>query len=93
MLAAVYLLWMFRKVMMGDINDATAKMRDVTRLEVAMIAPLVAADRADRFVSNAVLRRNGNLGGGVDATGSGSTGRERTIDPIARRGLREPRFA
>jgi NADH-quinone oxidoreductase subunit M len=40
-LAAVYLLWMFRKVMMGDVTDATAKMRDVTRLELAMIVPLV----------------------------------------------------
>ncbi len=41
-LAAVYLLWMFRKVMMGDVNDATAKMRDLTRLELAMLVPLVA---------------------------------------------------
>ncbi|HSH80893.1 MAG TPA: NADH-quinone oxidoreductase subunit M [Herpetosiphonaceae bacterium] len=40
-LAAVYLLWMFRKVMMAEVNDATAKMRDVTRLELAMLVPLV----------------------------------------------------
>ncbi len=41
-LAAVYLLWMFRKVMMGDVTEATAKMRDLTRLELAMLVPLVA---------------------------------------------------
>ncbi len=41
-LAAVYLLWMFRRVMMGDVNQATEKMRDVTRLEIAMLVPLVA---------------------------------------------------
>ena len=41
-LAAVYLLWMFRKVMMGEVTDATAKMHDVTRLEIAMLAPLIA---------------------------------------------------
>jgi NADH-quinone oxidoreductase subunit M len=41
-LAAVYLLWMFRKVIMGDVSDATAKMRDLTRLEIGMLVPLVA---------------------------------------------------
>jgi NADH-quinone oxidoreductase subunit M len=41
-LAAVYLLWMFRRVYMGDVNESTATMRDVTRLELAMLAPLVA---------------------------------------------------
>ena len=41
-LAAVYLLWMFRRVMMGDVNQATEKMRDVTRLEIAMLVPLIA---------------------------------------------------
>jgi NADH-quinone oxidoreductase subunit M len=40
-LAAVYLLWMFRRVMMGGVTEATAKMRDVTRLELAMLVPLV----------------------------------------------------
>ncbi len=40
-LAAVYLLWMFRKVMMAEVNDATARMRDVTRTELAMLVPLV----------------------------------------------------
>lgn len=41
-LAAVYLLWMFRRVMMGEVNQATEKMRDVTRLEIAMLVPLIA---------------------------------------------------
>lgn len=41
-LAAVYLLWMFRKVMMGDVNEGTARLRDVTRLELAMLLPLIA---------------------------------------------------
>ena len=41
MLAAVYLLWMFRKVQMGDVTEATAKMHDVTRLELAMLLPIV----------------------------------------------------
>jgi NADH-quinone oxidoreductase subunit M len=41
-LAAVYLLWMFRRVMMGDVTQATEKMRDVTRLEIAMLVPLIA---------------------------------------------------
>jgi NADH-quinone oxidoreductase subunit M len=41
-LAAVYLLWMFRKVMMGDVNQETAKMRDITRLELSMLVPLIA---------------------------------------------------
>jgi NADH-quinone oxidoreductase subunit M len=41
-LAAVYLLWMFRRVMMGNVTEATAKMRDITRLELAMLVPLVA---------------------------------------------------
>ena len=41
-LAAVYLLWMFRRVMMGDVNQATEKLRDITRLEIAMLAPLIA---------------------------------------------------
>ena len=40
-LAAVYLLWMFRRVMMGDVTEATAKMRDITRLELATLVPLV----------------------------------------------------
>lgn len=40
-LSAVYLLWLFRKLMMGDTNDSTARMRDLTRLEVSIIAPLV----------------------------------------------------
>lgn len=40
-MAAVYLLWMFRKVMMGDVNEKTANLRDVTRLELAMLAPLI----------------------------------------------------
>ncbi len=41
-LSAVYLLWMFRKVMMGDVNQNTAGMHDVTRTEIAMLAPLIA---------------------------------------------------
>ncbi len=41
-LAAVYLLWMFRFVIMGPVTDQTANMRDVTRLELAMLLPLVA---------------------------------------------------
>ncbi len=41
-LAAVYLLWMFRRVMMGDVTEATAKMRDISRLELSMLIPLVA---------------------------------------------------
>jgi NADH-quinone oxidoreductase subunit M len=41
-LAAVYLLWMFRKVMMGDVNQNTEKMRDITRRELMMLVPLVA---------------------------------------------------
>jgi NADH-quinone oxidoreductase subunit M len=41
-LAAIYLLWMYRKVYMGPVTDATAKMADVTRLEVAMLVPLIA---------------------------------------------------
>jgi NADH-quinone oxidoreductase subunit M len=41
-LAAVYLLWMFRRVYMGDVNESTATMRDVTRLELAMLAPIIA---------------------------------------------------
>ncbi len=40
-LAAVYLLWMFRKVMMGDVNDNTARLRDITRLELATLVPLI----------------------------------------------------
>jgi NADH-quinone oxidoreductase subunit M len=40
-LAAVYLLWMFRKVMMAEVTESTAKMQDVTRLEIAMLAPLI----------------------------------------------------
>jgi len=40
-LAAVYLLWMFRKVYMGDANPNTSGMRDMTRLERGMLAPLV----------------------------------------------------
>ncbi len=40
-LAAVYLLWMFRRVYMGDVNESTATMRDVTRLELAMLVPIV----------------------------------------------------
>jgi NADH-quinone oxidoreductase subunit M len=40
-LAAVYLLWMFRRVMMGDVNQATEKMRDVSRLEIATLLPLI----------------------------------------------------
>ncbi len=40
-LAAVYLLWMFRKVMMGDVNQNTAAMRDVTRTELAILIPLI----------------------------------------------------
>jgi NADH-quinone oxidoreductase subunit M len=40
-LSAVYLLWMFRKVMMGETNEATSRMRDLTRLEVGIIAPLL----------------------------------------------------
>ncbi len=41
-LAAVYLLWMFRRVMMGDVTEATARMRDISRLELSMLIPLVA---------------------------------------------------
>ncbi len=41
-LAAVYLLWMFRRVMMGEVTQATEKLRDITRLEIAMLAPLIA---------------------------------------------------
>jgi NADH-quinone oxidoreductase subunit M len=40
-LAAVYLLWMFRRVMMGEVTEATSKMRDVSRLELGMLVPLV----------------------------------------------------
>jgi NADH-quinone oxidoreductase subunit M len=40
-LAAVYLLWMFRKVMMGDVNDSTRSMHDATRLEIVILAPLI----------------------------------------------------
>ena len=40
-LAAVYLLWMFRKVFMGDANQQTSGMTDMTRLEIGMLAPLV----------------------------------------------------
>ena len=40
-LAAVYLLWMFRKVMMAEVTEATARMPDVTRLELVMLVPLV----------------------------------------------------
>ncbi len=40
-LAAVYLLWLFRKVAMGDATDATVKMRDVSRLEIVILAPLI----------------------------------------------------
>jgi NADH-quinone oxidoreductase subunit M len=41
-LAAVYLLWMFRKVMMGNVNDATEEMHDASRLEITMLAPIIA---------------------------------------------------
>jgi NADH-quinone oxidoreductase subunit M len=41
-LAAVYLLWMFRKVMMGDRTEETSRMPDVTPLEIGMLVPLVA---------------------------------------------------
>ncbi|GAC1358455.1 MAG: NADH-quinone oxidoreductase subunit M [Herpetosiphon sp.] len=40
-LAAIYLLWMFRKVMMGDVNQNTSAMQDVTRREVVMLVPLI----------------------------------------------------
>ena len=40
-LAAVYLLWMFRKVYMGDANHQTSGMTDMTQLEIGMLAPLV----------------------------------------------------
>jgi NADH-quinone oxidoreductase subunit M len=40
-LSAVYLLWMFRRVLMGETTEATARMRDLSRLEIGIIAPLV----------------------------------------------------
>jgi NADH-quinone oxidoreductase subunit M len=41
-LAVIYLLWLFRKVMMGDVTDATARLRDVTGRELAILTPIVA---------------------------------------------------
>jgi NADH-quinone oxidoreductase subunit M len=41
-LAAVYLLWMFRKVMMGPVTEANAGMFDLTRLELVTLLPLIA---------------------------------------------------
>lgn len=40
-LAAVYLLWWFRKLYMGDVNQNTAAMHDINRLELATLLPLV----------------------------------------------------
>jgi NADH-quinone oxidoreductase subunit M len=40
-LAAVYLLWLYYKVIMGPANDETGRMRDATGLEIAMLAPLI----------------------------------------------------
>ncbi len=40
-LSAVYLLWLFRKLMMGDVNDLQPKVRDLTRFEIGVVAPLL----------------------------------------------------
>ncbi len=44
-LAAVYLLWMFRKVSWAMSTTQTSRMRDMTRLEIGDAG---AAGRADR---------------------------------------------
>jgi NADH-quinone oxidoreductase subunit M len=40
-LAAVYLLWMFQRVMYGPVRDAYRALPDMTSLEVACALPLV----------------------------------------------------
>jgi NADH-quinone oxidoreductase subunit M len=40
--AAVYLLWMFRRVMFGELDkDENKKLKDLTRAEVIVMVPLV----------------------------------------------------
>jgi NADH-quinone oxidoreductase subunit M len=40
-LAAVYLLWMFQRVMYGPVRDAYKALPDMSRLEVACAVPLL----------------------------------------------------
>jgi len=42
LLAAAYLLWTVQRVLMGDLKPDWAAMKDMTRLEVACLAPLMA---------------------------------------------------
>jgi len=41
-LAAIYLLWMFQRVMYGTVRDAYKDLPDLSAVEVACAVPLVA---------------------------------------------------
>ncbi len=41
-LGAVYMLWMYQRTMYGEVSEATAGFRDLTRQEIIVLLPIVA---------------------------------------------------
>jgi NADH:ubiquinone oxidoreductase subunit 4 (subunit M) len=63
--AAVYLLWMFRRVMFGALDkEENRKVTDLTRNEIWVMIPLVIADVLHGLQFGAILEANRQQFGG-----------------------------
>ena len=88
-LSACYALWLYRRVVFGDlIKESLKTIQDMDRREKLIFAPLVAAMIAARRLSGAGARHHRPVGGGADRPYPGGAGGFR---PDARRELTEAR--
>ena len=42
MLSAIYILWMYQRMMTGPVKDGNERLRDLLPREIAVVAPLIA---------------------------------------------------
>ena len=65
-LSACYALWLYRRVVFGDlIKESLKTIKDMSRREKLIFAPLVAATIAARGLSGAGARHHRAVGGGA----------------------------
>ena len=87
-LSACYALWLYRRVVFGDlIKESLKTIQDMGRREKLIFAPLVVAMIAARGLSGADPRHHRPVGGGADRPYPGGAGGFR---PDARRELKGP---
>ena len=59
-LGAAYMLWLYRRVIFGELTkDSLKGILDLNRREIAVFAPLVAADAVDGHLSQLLPRSDG----------------------------------